>query len=97
MFVRVPLLGSGVELDAYRVDLPNYRMIANDPVGMTALVEVPDADLPPEIAQIRPQDITNLNGRNVLTNMPALVLLAWRRHLRNRYANMAVTFQPSAV
>jgi hypothetical protein len=42
MVLRVKAIGSGVKHDAYRVNLPSYRLILMDYEDMTALISVPD-------------------------------------------------------
>ena len=87
--IRVPLIGTGVPGDAYRVDLPTKDVIAVDYANMIAVVDIPDADLPPNPGLIAALTVIQALGPAAQAALPAILSAAWRAHIDRRYAEHA--------
>ncbi len=86
MIVRCPTIGQGTQSDPFRVDLPSYTDIASDPVTRRALVNVPDVDVPPDVAAfVAAYPVLDLTAPLPAPFPPALAT-AWKEHLARRYA-----------
>lgn len=85
----VPLIGSGKEGDAYRVDLPSYSMLAIDYDAMTAIVEVPKEDLPAELSSEQPQKLALEGQELAAVQLQPRHETALRDHLAERYNPVA--------
>lgn len=79
------------------VDLPCWRLVDLDPGSGTALVDVPDVDLPPGDRHRREllRDALRPGGRRAWPRQD--VLDAWYRHLDDRYQEHAGRFRPVPV
>lgn len=85
MIIRCGLVGGTGPKDPLRVDLPAYAMIADDQQGHRALVDVPDIDVPGDVAAfVRAYPITDLTTP-LPTEPPASLERSWREHLARRY------------
>lgn len=85
MIVRCALVGGSGPTNPLRVDLPSYSMIADDPATGRAFADVPDIDVPADVAAFvraypTPDLITPL-----LSPFPAALARSWREHLARRY------------
>ena len=85
MIIRCALIGGTGAGDLFRVDLPTYSMVADDPITRRAFVDVPDIDVAPDVAAfVRAYPVTDL-----VTPLPvtpsASLLSTWREHLARRY------------
>ena len=85
MIIRCALVGGTGDRDPLRVDLPTYTMIVDDPTNRRAMVDVPDVDVPSDVAAFvkvnqMPDLITPL-----LSPFPAALARSWREHLARRY------------
>jgi hypothetical protein len=85
MIIRCAIIGGTSKGDPYRVDLPTYSMIADDPVTRRALVNVPDVDVPADVAAfVKTYPVTDLVAP--LPNpLPPSLARSWREHLARRY------------
>lgn len=95
MFVRVVMLGSGTQLDPYRVPLPTYNMISQDVPNMTAIVEVPDRRGPPDVPSGNQPFWQTIDGRRVLVDMPAGMLVSWWAMLARDYERGGRVYRPA--
>ena len=50
MIIRLALIGSGTTSDPYRIDLPTYTVVTSDATVRRAFVDVPDIDVPSDVA-----------------------------------------------
>lgn len=94
--VRCQLIGSGVQGDEFRVNLPVYQMVGDpDYVGKTVVVDVPDAYHPFTPAQIAtvPKTAAGALGQ-VVTTMPAPLMLLWNQFHDKTWRELAGTFRP---
>ena len=71
--------------DPYRVDLPTYDMIASDSTVARALVDVPDIDVPADVAAFVRANPTPDLIVPLPSPFPASLAGAWREHLARRY------------
>lgn len=95
MFVRLVMLGSGTQLDPYRVPLPTYNMVEQDIPNMTAIVEVPDRRGPPDVPAPGSPLWQTINGRRVLVGMPAGFVISWWAMLARDYEKGGRLYQPA--
>ena len=85
MIIRCALVGGTGERDPLRVDLPTYSMVADDQQGRRAFVDVPDIDVPADVAAfVRAYPVTDLTTP-FPTEPPASLERSWREHLARRY------------
>lgn len=85
MIIRCQLIGATHDRDPLRVDLPSYTMIADDPQGRRALVDVPDIDVPADVAAfVRAYPTPDLTTP-LPTDPSASLARSWREHLARRY------------
>ena len=85
MIIRCALVGGTGDRDPLRVDLPTYTMVADDPTSRRAMVDVPDVDVPADVAAfVRAYPITDLTAP-LPTEPPASLERSWREHLARRY------------
>lgn len=71
--------------DPLRCDLPTYAMIADDPATRRAMVDVPDVDVPADVAAfVRANQMPDLITP-LLSPFPAALARSWREHLARRY------------
>ena len=71
--------------DPYRVDLPTYDMIASDTTVARALVNVPDVDVPTDVAAFVAANPTPTLASPLPSSFPAGLAAVWREHLARRY------------
>ena len=85
MIIRCALIGNGTQHDSLRVDLPTYNTIATDETTRRALVNVPDIDVPADVAAfVRAYPTPDLIVP-LLSPFPASLAGVWREHLARRY------------
>jgi hypothetical protein len=85
MIIRCALVGDGTRTSAYHVDLPSYNQIADDVVSGRALVQVPDIDVPEDVAAfVSAYPTVDLTTPLPVPFPPALAL-SWAEHLARRY------------
>lgn len=85
VIIRCALVGGTGPGDPFRVDLPSYSVIADDPATRRALVNVPDVDVPADVAAfVRANPVVDLIVP-LLTPFPAALARSWREHLARRY------------
>lgn len=85
MIIRCAIVGGTSDRDPLRVDLPTYAMIADDPATRRALVDVPDVDVPADVAAfVRAYPVTDLI-MPLPTDPPSGLARSWREHLARRY------------
>jgi hypothetical protein len=85
MIIRCALIGGTSPTDSLRVDLPTYTMIVDDATVRRALVNVPDVDVPADVAAfVRANPTPDLI---VPLPSPFTTRLAdsWREYLARRY------------
>lgn len=84
MWIRLPLIGSGVDADPYRVAFPRYRNLIEDIPNMRAIVEIDERDAPPSVdgdgTALRP----NIGGRFVTIGLRPGQRLLWLARLSKR-------------
>ena len=85
MIIRVALIGGTSLSDPARVDLPTYTMIADAPDLRRAFVDVPDVDVPADVAAfVRAYPTPDLIVP-LPSPFPASLARSWREHLARRY------------
>ena len=85
MIIRCALVGGTGPSDPFRVDLPSYSMVADDQQTRRAFVDVPDVDVPADVAAfVRANPVANLIVP-LPSSVPASLAGAWREHLARRY------------
>lgn len=94
MRIRVGLVGTGVDGDAYRCPLPSYVMVTVDYVAGQADVDVPDVDIPdhPALYIAIPSLRAHVPLRASVA--PPAFSLRWHKLLDVRYAEHAGEFRP---
>jgi hypothetical protein len=97
MIIRVAIIGGTGPGDPYRVDLPTYNMIADDPTTRRALVNVPDVDVPVEVAAFVRANPTPDLLAPLPNPLPIGVARAWREHLARRYDLGDVRWRPEII
>jgi hypothetical protein len=97
MLIRLKLIGSGEPGDSYRVSLPTYQMIDVDYKAQTALVNVPDADIPETIAPTLKSAAKTAIDAPKVAGMMDMVHAAWGVHLDTRYEEHKGRFRPEVV
>ncbi len=85
MIIRCRTVGQGTHSDPFHVDLPTYTVIATDEPTRRALVDVPDVDVPAEVAAF----VSAYPAADLVTPLaspfsPGLAAV-WREHLARRY------------
>ena len=85
MIIRCRTVGQGTHSDPFRVDLPTCTVIATDEPTRRALVDVPDVDVPAEVAAF----VSAYPAADLVTPLaspfsPGLAAV-WREHLARRY------------
>jgi hypothetical protein len=85
MIIRIATIGGTSPTDPIRCDLPSYSMIVNDPVTNRALVIVPDADVPSDVATFVQANHTPDISSPLPTPFPTGLAKSWREHLARRY------------
>ena len=85
MIIRVATIGGTGMNDPLRVDLPTYSMVANDPTSGRAFVNVPDVDVPADVAAFVRTNPTPDLIVPLPSSFPASLAGAWREHLARRY------------
>jgi hypothetical protein len=85
MIIRVAMIGGSSRSDPLRIDLPTYNMIADDPTTRRALVNVPDIDVPADVAAfVHANPVTDLIA-SLPYPLPPSLARSWREHLARRY------------
>lgn len=85
MIIRCALVGGTGMNDPLRVDLPTYSMVADDPTKRRAMVDVPDVDVPADVAAfVRANPVADLIVP-LPSSFPASLAGVWREHLARRY------------
>ena len=85
MIIRVVTIGGASPTDPVRVDLPTYTMLANDPANNRAMVDVPDVDVPADVAAFVAANPTPTLASPLPSSFPAGLAAVWREHLARRY------------
>lgn len=97
MIIRCQLIGATHDRDPLRVDLPSYTMIVDDPQGRRALVDVPDIDVPADVAAFVRANPTPDLIVPLPSPFPASLAGAWREHLARRYDFGEARWKPEVV
>jgi len=85
MIIRCALVGGNGDNDPFRVDLPAYSMIANDPTLRRAFVDVPVIDVPDGVAAfVRANPVADL-ASPLPNEFPPSLARQWAEHLARRY------------
>ena len=85
MIIRVATIGGTSPTDPIRCDLPTYTMLVNDPTLGRAFADVPDIDVPADVAAfVRAYPVTDLTAP-LPTDPPASLARSWQEHLARRY------------
>ena len=85
MLIRCALIGGTGDRDPLRVDLPTYSMVADDVTQRRAFVDVPDIDVPADVAAFVRANPTPDLLSPLPSSFPARLAGAWREHLARRY------------
>lgn len=92
--IRVKATGSGLPTDPVRIDMPTYSIVGIDPVTMLATIDIPDADLPPNMPNAGDPNRPNTPYGPVLTGHTQQALSQWTTALRARYPNKGANWNP---
>lgn len=83
MIVRCQLIGNAST--AYKVDLPTYGMLTDDTTVMRAFVNVPDVDVPADVAAF----VSAYPTVDLVTPLPVpfppSLANSWAEHLARQY------------
>ena len=85
MIIRCTLVGGTGDRDPLRVDLPTYTIVADDPINRRAFVDVPDVDVPADVAAFVRANPTPTLASPLPSSFPAGLAAVWREHLARRY------------
>ena len=85
MIIRCALVGGTSPTDPLRVDLPTYTMIVDDQTTRRAMVDVPDVDVPADVAAFVAANPTLTLASPLPSSFPAGLAAVWREHLARRY------------
>ena len=85
MIIRCALIGGSGDTDPYRVDLPTYTMVADDITTRRALVNVPDIDVPADVAAFVSAYPTVDLTTPLPVPFPQALARTWAEHLARRY------------
>ncbi len=97
MLIRCRTIGQGTQSDPFRCDLPGYTVIATDEPTRRALVDVPDVDVPPDVAAfVAAYPVLDLTAPLPAPFPPALAT-AWKEHLARRYDLGNARWSPEVV
>ena len=97
MIIRCALVGGTGDRDPLRVDLPTYTMVAEDVALRRAFVDVPDVDVPADVAAfVRANPTTDLLVP-LPSPFPASLAGAWREYLARRYDLGEARWHPVVV
>jgi hypothetical protein len=97
VLIRVATIGGTSPTDPIRCDLPTYSMVADDPVNRRALVIVPDADVPSDVAAFVKANHTPDISSPLPTPFPTGLTKSWREHLARRYDLGQAKWNPTVV
>lgn len=95
--LSLELVGSGTHADPYRVALPSYQMVEVDYDRRVALVELPDADLPPDRVHAAVLAAPFWEHHRVPEELREAAVAAWHAHLDERYQEHRGRFRPTIV
>jgi hypothetical protein len=88
------MIGSGGPNDPHRVNLPTWTLVEIADDGSVALVDVPDADIPPGFIITAPDlAVRQLTGRD-LARASGAMLRRLYDHLDARYVEHAGEYRP---
>lgn len=85
MRIKLKMIGTGEEGDAYRVSIPTYHMVEADHDAMTAIVEIPN-----EVHGLSEEELANVQlhdhetGQHIEALHPTLVR-KMHKHFDTRY------------
>jgi hypothetical protein len=85
VIIRCPMIGSGTASEPYGVDLPSYTCLATDETNRRAFVDVPDVDVPADVAAFVAANPTPTLASPLPSSFPAGLAAVWREHLARRY------------
>ena len=85
VIIRCALVGGTDDRDPFRVDLPTYAMVADDQQLRRAFVNVPDVDVPSDVAAfVRAYPTVDLTTP-LPVPFPQALARTWAEHLARRY------------
>ena len=93
MVVRVKLVGTGREGDAWRVPLPTYRLIIGFPGEGYALAEIPDEDHP-KLNEHESATLMHTTDGPALIGASTQAHSEWYDHLDARYKEHKGEYRP---
>ena len=97
MIMRCALVGGTGDRDPFRVDLPTYTMVAENVELRRAFVDVPDIDVPADVAAFVRANPTPDLLVSLPSPFPASLAGAWREHLARRYDLGEARWHPVVV
>ena len=94
MIIRCELVGGTNDRDPLRVDLPTYSMVAEDATLRRAFADVPNVDVPTDVAAfVSAYPMVDLTTPLPVPFPPALAR-TWAEHLARRYDLGNVRWHP---
>lgn len=95
MIIRCQIVGGGTE--PFRVDLPTYSMIADDVTVRRAFVDVPDIDVPSDVAAfVTANPVADLVSP-LPSPFPASLARSWQDHLARQYDLGTAKWKPTVA
>ena len=94
MIIRLQLIGSGKDQDAYRVDLPTYQGVTTNEATGRAFADVSAVDVPADVAAFVAAYPTFDLVTPLPVPFPASLANAWAEHLARRYDLGEVRWHP---
>lgn len=85
MIIRLQLVGSGIDTDPWRVDLPTFSGVVTNETTGRAFADVPIIDVPEDVAAFVAAYPTVDLVTPLPVPFPASLANAWAEHLARRY------------
>lgn len=85
MIIRLQLIGSGTNTDAYRIDLPSYSGVVTNETTGRAFADVPVSDVPADVAAFVAAYPTYDLVTPLPVPFPASLANAWAEFLARQY------------
>jgi len=85
MIIRLQLIGSGTNTDAYRIDLPSYSGVITNETTSRAFADIPVSDVPADVQAFVAAYPTFDLVTPLPVPFPASLANSWAEHLARRY------------
>ena len=95
MIIRLRLIGTGKDQDAYRVDLPTYQGVTTNEATGRAFADVPAIDVPADVAAFVAAYPTVDLVTPLPVPFPASLASSWAEFLARRYDLGSAKWHPT--